>query len=147
MKHLSRTSILVLLIFISGAILSCKSDPEAKLVDDSFSAMAAYDAVALGTTLGLGGSTPEIEALLADVKKTFGDIKRKNAWDEDKEFLGAATLGVITLAGVNSDRGSGIPFIGSTGMEGTVKFDFLGASTSPCRFSVTVQIEAIRPKS
>jgi hypothetical protein len=92
MKNSAPTFIFILLIFISGFLLSCKTDPKEKLVDDSFSAMVAYDAVALGTTLGLGGSTPEIEALLAEVKKTFGDIKPKTVVDEDKEFQGGTHL-------------------------------------------------------
>lgn len=145
MKFLARMSIFILLIFVVGGILSCKPDPETKLVDDSFSALAKYDAVALGNTLGLGGSTPEIEALLVEVKKTFGDIKPKTLFDENKQFLGGYSLGTITLAPGNSDRGSGRPFIGSTGREGVMVFDFIGASSSPRSFSITVKIEEIRP--
>ena len=143
MKQLAHTSIVILLGFIIGGTLSCKSDPRSALVGDTFSAMEAGDAEALGAALGLGGSTPEVEALLVNVKKTFGDIRPKNVWDEKREFYGAISLGQISLAPGKTDSGSGRPFIGSTGEEGGMMIGFAG--TTPCSFSVEVKLEATSP--
>jgi hypothetical protein len=145
MMGIVRTAILSLLICIGAGMMSCDSDPRAKLQEDAFTAMAAQDPDALGKALGLGGSTPEIEQILADVKRLFGDIRRKGLLDEQKDFMGGAVVGRIVLSPGEADRGTGAPFIGSTGKEGVMEFSFAGSSPAPCEFSVTLQIEAVPP--
>lgn len=122
---------------------SCKSDPEAELLENTFSALQSSDADALGRHLGLGGSTPELKALVDRVKIRFGDITPIRVWEKRKEHVGGASLGKISLAAkpTTTSRGVGMPFKGSTGEEGVMELDFGSKGGAPISFSVVVQIE------